>query len=99
MRSIHTLKKHLAQAVGSLSPHRIDLLSRLIQTFLVVRSVNLMKVATALPGPATKMSRSRRRQRFFSSGLSTEVFTELILKKVIKPGKQLFLTLTIDRTH
>jgi len=84
VRSIHTLKKHLAQAVGSLSAHRIDLLSRLIPTFLVVRSVNLMKVATAMPGPATKMSRYRRLQRFFSSGLSTEVFTELILKKVIK---------------
>ena len=99
MRSIHTLKKHLAQAVGSLSAHRIDLLSRLIPTFLVVRSVNLMKVATAMPGPATKMSRYRRLQRFFSSGLSTAVFTELILKKVIKPGKPLFLTLTLDRTH
>ena len=64
-----------------------------------VRSVNLMKVATAMPGPASKMSRYRRLQRFFSSKLSPDVFTPLILEKVVKPGKQLFLTLTFDRTH
>lgn len=99
MRSINTLKKHLGQAIDSLSAHRIDLLSRMIHTLLVVRSVNLMKVATAMPGPATKMSRYRRLQRFFSAGLSPDVFTPLILNKVVRPGKQLFLTLTMDRTH
>ena len=33
------------------------------------------------------------------SKLSLDVFTPLILEKVVKPGKQLFLTLTFDRTH
>ena len=99
MRSIHTLKKHLTQAADTLSDHRIDLISKFLTAILVVRSVNLMKVATAMAGPAVKMSRYRRLQRFFSSGLSTEIFTQLILKKVVTPTKQLFLTLTLDRTH
>jgi len=99
MRSIHTLKKYLAQASDTLSAYRIDLISKFLTAVLLVRSVNLMKVATAMTGPAVKMSRYRRLQRFFSSGLSTEVFTQLILRKVVTPTKQLFLTLTLDRTH
>lgn len=99
MRVIDTLKKHLKQAHVSLSRHRLDLLSKLMPALIQVRSVNLMKVATAMPGPASKMSRYRRLQRFFSSKLSPDVFTPLILEKVVKPGKQLFLTLTFDRTH
>jgi hypothetical protein len=99
MRVLDTLKKHLTQAQAELSRHRLDLLSSLMPALIQVRSVNLMKVATAMPGPANKMSRYRRVQRFFSSGVSPDVFTPLILNKVIKPGKQLFLTLTMDRTH
>jgi hypothetical protein len=99
MRTIHTLKKYLAQAADILSDHRIDLISKFLTAVLVVRSVNLMKVATAMAGPAVKMSRYRRLQRFFSSGLSTQVFTQLLLNKIVAPTKQLFLTLTIDRTH
>ena len=45
MRSMNTLKKYLRQAVLPLSTHRIDLLSKLVCALLVVRSVNLMKVA------------------------------------------------------
>ena len=99
MRVINSLKKHLAQAKVGLSDHRIDLVSRLVCALLQVRCVNLMKVATAMAGPAEKMSRYRRLQRFFSSGLSPAVFTELILCKIVRPGQQLFLTLTFDRTH
>lgn len=99
MRVLDTLKKHLTQAQTELSRHRLDLLSSLMPTLIQVRSVNLMTVATAMPGPANKMSRYRRLQRFFSSGVSPDVFTPLILNKVIKSGKQLFLTLTMDRTH
>lgn len=99
MRSINTLKKHLTQAVDALSGHRIDLLSRFIRTLLVIRSVNLMKIATAMAGPAKKMSRYRRLQRFFSSGLSPAVLTPLLVKQVVRPGKQLFVRLAIDRTH
>ena len=65
-----------------LSRHRLDLLSSLMPTLIQVRSVNLMKIATAMPGPAHKMSRYRRLQRFFSSGVSPDVFTPLILNKV-----------------
>jgi len=96
MRVLDTLKKHLTQAQAELSRHRLDLLSSLMPTLIQVRSVNLMKIATAMPGPAHKMSRYRRLQRFFSSGVSPDVFTPLILNKVIKPGKQLFLTLTME---
>ena len=99
MRVINTLKKQFAQAGLSLSSHRIELISYLMCVLPVVRSVNLMKVATAMPGLANKMSRYRRLQRFFSSGVSPDVFTPLILNKVVKPGKQLFVTLTMDRTH
>ena len=60
MRVIDTLKKHLTQAQIELSRHRLDLLSSLMPTLIQVRSANLMTVATAMPGPANKMSRYRR---------------------------------------
>ena len=99
MRSIDTLKKHLEQAGVSLSDHRIDLIGKFLNALLIVRSVNLMKVATAMAGPAVKMSRYRRLQRFFSSDVPTAVFSELVVKKVVQPGKRLLVKLAIDRTH
>jgi len=89
----------LTQACPSWSGHRLELLSQLVCALLRVRSVNLMKVAAAMAGPAQKMSRYRRLQRFFSAGLAPGVLTALIVKKVARAGKPLFLTLTLDRTH
>ena len=65
----------------------------LIQT----RSVNLKKLAAALSGSAQIESHYRRLQRFFSSDLSPQVFTQLIVQRIVQPGKRVFLTL--DRTH
>ncbi len=54
MRVLDTLKKHLTQAQIELARHRLDLLSSLMPTLIQVRSVNLMNVATAMPGPANR---------------------------------------------
>ena len=99
MSVIDTLKKHLEQIGSSLSVHRIDLVSRLIQGLLVCRSANLMKVATAMPGPAKKMSRYRRLQRFFSSGLSPHLFSQWIVQRLLLSDRLSLLTVTMDRTH
>ena len=64
-----------------------------------VRSVNLMKLAPALPGPATWMSRYRQLQRFFSSGLSPTTLREFMVRRLVQPGKPLLLSLPFDRTH
>ena len=62
-----------------------------------MRSVNLKKLAYSLSGCAQIDSHYRRLQRFFSSGLSPEVFTELIVAKLVRPGQPQVLVL--DRTH
>lgn len=99
MRSINTLKKHLEQAQLSLSRYRLDMLCNLLCALMRVRSVNLMKLAPALPGPSAWMSRYRRLQRFFSSGLSPSLLSEFMLHRLMPPGQPLFLNLPLDRTH
>ena len=99
MRSINTLKKHLEQACLDRSRYRIDVLCQLLCALMRVRSVNLMKLAPALPGPATWMSRYRQLQRFFSSGLSPTTLSEFMVRRLVQPGKPLFLSLPFDRTH
>ena len=94
---IHTLKKALMQGQVSLTRHRIDLISRLVCTLIQVRSVNLKKLACSLPGLAQIDSHYRRLQRFFSSGFSPSVFTQLIVSKVVRPDQPQLLVM--DRTH
>ena len=90
MRSINTLTKHLEQAQLSLSSYRIDLLCNLMCALMRVRSVNLMKLAPALPGRSEWMSRYRRLQRFFSSGLSPSTLSEFMVRRLVQPGKPFF---------
>lgn len=99
MRSIHTLKKHLEQADLPFSRHRLDVLCNLLCALMRVRSVNLMKLAPALSGSATWMSRYRRLQRFFSSGLSPSPLSAFIVDRLVPAGNVLFLSLPFDRTH
>ena len=99
MRSINTLKKHLEQAPLSLSRHRLDMLCNLMCALMRMRTVNLMKLAPALPGRTEWMSRYRRLQRFFSSGLSPATLSEFIVRRLVPPVQQLFLSLPFDRTH
>ena len=94
---IHTLKKALLQGTVSLTRHRIDLISGLVCGLIQVRSVNLRKLACSLPGMAQLDSQYRRLQRFFSSGFSPWVFTELIVSKLVRPGQP--QVLVMDRTH
>ena len=94
---IHTLKKALMQGTVSLTRHRIDLISGLVGGLIQVRSVNLRKLACSLPGLAQLDSHYRRLQRFFSSGFSPGVFTELIVSKIVRPGQP--QVLVMDRTH
>ena len=85
------------QGSVSLTRHRIDLLSSLVCALIQVRLVNLRKLACSLPGLAQIASHYRRLQRFFSSGFSPWVFTELIVSKVVAPGQP--QVLVMDRTH
>ena len=94
---IHTLKKALMQGSVSLTRHRMDLISGLVCALMQVRSVNLRKLACSLPGMAQIDSQYRRLQRFFSSGFSPAVFTELIVSKLVRPGQP--QVLVMDRTH
>ncbi len=94
---IDTLKKTLMQGPVSLTRHRIDLISGLLCTLIQVRSVNLRKLACSLPGMAQIDSHYRRLQRFFSSGFSPSVFTELIVSKLVRPVQP--QVLVMDRTH
>ena len=94
---IHTLKKALTQGSVSLTRHRIDLISRLVCALIQVRSVNLKKLACSLPGMAQIDSHYRRLQRFFSSGVSPSVFTQLIVSKLVGPNQP--QVLVMDRTH
>lgn len=94
---IHTFQKALAQGPVCLTRHRIDLISRLVCALIQVRSVNLKKLACSLPGLAQVDSHYRRLQRFFSSGFSPGVFTELIVSKLVRPGQCQLLVM--DRTH
>ena len=94
---IHTLKKALMQGSVSLTRYRIDLISGLVCTLIQVRSVNLKKLACSLPGLAQIDSHYRRLQRFFSSAVSPSVFTELIVSKLVRPGRP--QVLVMDRTH
>ena len=93
---IHMLKKALMQGSVSLTRHRIDLMSDLGCALIQVRSVNLRKLACSRPGMAQIDSHYRRLQRFFSSGFSAWVFTELIVSKVVRPGPP--PVLVMDRT-
>ena len=94
---IHTLKKALMQGSVSLTRHRMDLISGLVCGLIQVRWVNLRKLACSLPGLAQIDSHYRRLQRFFSSGLSPAVFTQLIVSKLVDPGQP--QVLVMDRTH
>jgi len=94
---IHTLKKGLEQAGLGLSRHRIDLLCKLLPALIQTRSVNLKKLACVLPGFAHIDSHYRRLQRFFNSGLSPSIFTQLIINKLVTTGQA--VTLVLDRTH
>ena len=94
---IHTLKKVLMQGSVSLTRHRMDLISGLVCALMQVRSVNMRKLACSLPGMAQIDSQYRRLQRFFSSGFSPAVFTELIVSKLVRPGQP--QVLVMDRTH
>ncbi len=94
---IHTLKKALMQGSVSLTRHRLDLMSGLVCALMQVRSVNLRKLACSLPGMAQIDSQYRRLPRFFSSGFSPAVFTELIVSKLVRPGQP--QVLVMDRSH
>ena len=94
---IHTFKRALEQAKLGMSRHRIDLLCKLLPTLIQTRSVNLRKLACALPGLTKIDSQYRRLQRFFSSDLCPSVFTRLIVDKLVVAGQPLLLVL--DRTH
>ena len=85
------------QGSVSLTRHRMDLMSGLVCALMQVRSVNLRKLACSLPGMAQIDSQYRRLQRFFSSGLSPAVFTQLIVSKLVRPGQP--QVLVMDRTH
>ena len=97
MRVIDTLQRALKQVPHELSCYQEDLLCRLMGALIQTRSVNLKKLAAALSGSAQIESHYRRLQRFFSSDLSPQVFTQLIVQRIVRPGKRVFLT--IDRTH
>ena len=99
MRSINTLKKHLEQTGLSLSVYRLDLLCNLLCGLMRVRSVNLMKLAPTLSGRSALMSRYRRLQRFFSSGLSPSSLSAFMVRRLVPSSQPLFLSLPIDRTH
>ena len=97
MKVIHTLKRALKQVPDAFSVYQTDLLCRLMGALIQTRSVHLKKLAAALSGTAQIDSHYRRLQRFFSSNLSPQAFTELIVHRLVQPGKSLLLTL--DRTH
>ena len=97
MKIIHTLKRALKQVPDAFSCYQVDLICRLMGALIQTRSVNLKRLAAALSGSAQIDSHYRRLQRFFSSDLSPQVFTQLIVQRLVRPGKPLFLTL--DRTH
>ena len=97
MKIIHTLKRALKQVPDAFSCYQVDLICRLMGALIQTRSVNLKRLAAALSGSAQIDSHYRRLQRFFSSDLSPQVFTQLIAQRLVRPGKPLFLTL--DRTH
>ncbi len=97
MSMINTLKQSFSQQETGLSHHRIDLICRLVCTLIRMRSVNLKKVACSLVGNAKVESHYRRLQRFFSSATSSDVFTRLIVQKLVEPGRQLLIVM--DRTH
>ena len=97
MKIIHTLKRALKQVPDAFSCYQVDLICRLMGALIQTRSVNLKRLAAALSGSAQIDSHYRRLQRFFSSDLSPQVFTQLIAQRLVRPGKSLFLTL--DRTH
>lgn len=94
---IHRLKQALMPGSVSLTRHRIDLMSSLVCALIQVRSVHRRKLACSLPGMAQIDSHYRRLQRFFSSGFSPAVFTQLIISKVVAPGQP--QVLVMDRTH
>lgn len=97
MKVIHILKRAFKQVPDAFSCYQSDLICRLMGALIQTRSVNLKKLAAALSGTAQIDSHYRRLQRFFSSDLSPKAFTDLIVHRLIRPGKSVFLTL--DRTH
>lgn len=97
MNLIITLKQAFSQLNIGLSRHRVDLICRLVCALIQTRSVNLKKLASALIGKAQVESHYRRLQRFFSSAISSDVFTRLIVQKLVEPGRQLLIVM--DRTH
>ncbi len=97
MKVMNTLKRAVHQVSVGVSRYQQETLVQLVGALIQVRSVNLQKLACSFSTPAQVASTYRRLQRFFSGGLSPQVFTELIVQRLVKPGKPVFLTL--DRTH
>ena len=97
MKVMNRLKRALHQVTVEVSRYQQETLVQLIGALVQARSVNLQKLACSFASPAQVASTYRRLQRFFSGGLSPQVFTELIVQRLVKPGKPVFLTL--DRTH
>ena len=62
-----------------------------------VRSVNMENLACSLSGCAKQESHYRRLQHFFSSDVSSTVFTQLIISKLVHLDQPQVLVL--DRTH
>ena len=90
MKIIPTLKQALKQVPDAFSCYQVDLICRLMGALIQTRSVNLKRLAAALSGSAQIDSHYRRLQRFFSSDLSPQVFTQLIAQRLVRPGKPLF---------
>jgi len=91
------VKRALEQIPHELSRYQKDLLCRLLGALIQTGSVQLKKLASALSGAAQIDGHYRRLQRFFSGEVPPQFFTELIVQRLVTPGKRLFLTL--DRPH
>lgn len=97
MKVIDTLKIAFEQHRNHLSGYGIDLICKLVYTLILVRSVNLMRIAASFPGQAKVDSHYRRLQRFFAQTVHSDFFAPLILERVAQPGQEVILSL--DRTH
>lgn len=77
---------------------RLDCFSRMLLSLLLVRSVNLKKLAVAFPGKAQRESRYQRLKRFFR-GFEMDycLIARMIFKWFSFRGQSVYLTL--DRTN
>jgi len=77
---------------------RINFLVCFIIALLRVRTVNLAEIATAFPGRAKKDSEYKRLRRFFRS-FGVDFSDTAKLLACLSPVRDMFRTLTIDRTN